>query len=220
MSRRPPLVAGSLLAANFACLAEDLARLEEAGVPWLHLDCMDGHFVPPLTFGPLVIEQIRPVSSLVFNAHLMISNPQEQIEAVAAAGAQGIIVHREIAEDPAPLLAQIRAAGCQAGLAYNPATSVEDLPRWLQGLDMVLVMSVQPGWGGQEFLPGALDKIRRLREIIDERGAAALIGVDGGLNAQTGPPVAAAGADVLVSGSFLFKHPHGVAAGVAELLRR
>ena len=214
-----PIVAASMICADFSRLGEEVQRLEQAGVGWLHWDVMDHNFVPPLTIGPLVLAGLRAHSRLVFNAHLMIERPEALIAEFAAAGADGIIVHHEAVADPVAVLEQIRAAGCSAGLAYNPPTSVEDLPQWAPHLDLLLIMSVTPGWSGQKFRPEAIEKTRRARQLLDEAGNAAPIIVDGGLNGTTTPLVVAAGAEVAVSGSFLFEHPQGLAGAMAELVR-
>jgi ribulose-phosphate 3-epimerase len=213
----PPLIAASVICTDFARLGEEVARLEAAGVEWLHFDSMDANFVPPLTYGPLVLKALRRLSHQVFNAHLMVAHPEPLIAEYAASGADGILVHRETVADPAAVLEQIRAAGCQAGLAYNPLTPLDDLAQWLPHLDLLIVMSVTPGWSGQKFMPVALDKIRQARELLDAQGSSAKIIVDGGLNGETTPLVTAAGADVAVSGSFLMEHPGGLAAALKEL---
>jgi ribulose-phosphate 3-epimerase len=211
------LVAGSLLSADFAHLCDQVTALEQGGAEWVHFDTMDGHFVPPLTFGPLVLQALRPCTSLVCNAHLMISNPQDQVAHFAAAGADGIIFHREVMPDPLPLLQRIRDLGCEAGLAYSPETPVEDVDGFVPHLDMVLIMSVRPGWGGQEFMTDSLPRITRVREAFEAQDSPAFLGVDGGVDEDTAPLILAAGADVLISGSFIFHHPRGIAAALAQL---
>jgi ribulose-phosphate 3-epimerase len=213
----PPLIAASVVCTDFSRLGEEIARLERAGVEWLHFDSMDHNFVPPLTFGPLVLKAVRKLSRQVFNAHLMVADPLPLVAEYAESGADGIIVHREAVTDPAAALEQIRAAGCQAGLAYNPLTPLDDLAQWLPHLDLLIIMSVTPGWSGQKFMPIALDKIRQARALFAERGSAAQIIVDGGLNGETTPLVTAAGADVAVSGSFLMEHPGGLEAALRDL---
>lgn len=215
-----PLIAASIVCADFARLGEEVSRLQQAGVEWLHFDSMDHSFVPPLTFGPMVLQAARPYAQMVFNAHLMVANPEPLLAEYAEAGADGIVVHREAVADPAAVLRQIRDLGCQAGLAYNPPTPVSDLVRWVEYLDVLILMSVTPGWSGQKFMPEVIEKVREARRILDEAGSEAKIVVDGGLNGETTPLVVAAGCDVAVSGSYLFEHPGGLAAALAELRSR
>jgi len=178
---------------------------------------MDGHFVPPLTFGPLLLACLRPRSDLYFHAHLMIEHPERQVDEFLRAGANLITFHREVYEDPRPLLQRLREAGCQGGLAYKPNTPLGDLPQFLPFMDALLVMSVEPGWSGQEFQPETVARIRQARALIDAAGLPVHLVVDGGINDETAPLVVAAGATVLVSGSYLFAHPGDLAAAVAVL---
>lgn len=197
-------IAPSLLSADFACLGNEVRRVSQAGADLIHLDVMDGHFVPNLTFGPMIVAAVRPYSSLPFDVHLMLERPSGFIEAFAAAGADFITVHVESAEDPALLISQIKKHGKKAGLSIRPKTNVNRLIPYLPDIDLILVMSVEPGFGGQAFQCRALDKVAELKALIGPKKIK--ISVDGGINPQTAPACKLAGADILVSGSYIFKH--------------
>ena len=198
------LLAPSLLSADFVRLAEEIARVEAAGADWLHLDIMDGHFVPNLTFGPPVVAAIRKISKLPLDVHLMVSNPAALVEQFAEAGADYLTVHVETEPHLHRLVNRIRELGVKPAVTLNPATSVDLLDEILSEVDMVLVMSVNPGFGGQKFIPASLDKIRRLRQKLKRLDRQVLIEVDGGVNQATAPQLIEAGADVLVAGSAVF----------------
>ena len=198
------LLAPSLLSADFVRLAEVIARVEAAGADWLHLDTMDGHFVPNLTFGPPVVAAIRKISKLPLDVHLMVSNPAALVEQFAEAGANYLTVHVETEPHLHRLVNRIRELGVKPAVTLNPATSVDLLDEILSEVDMVLVMSVNPGFGGQKFIPASLDKIRRLRQKLKRLDRQVLIEVDGGVNQETAPQLIEAGVDVLVAGSAVF----------------
>jgi ribulose-phosphate 3-epimerase len=198
------IVAPSILSADFVHLAEDIARVEAAGADWLHLDIMDGHFVPNLTFGPPVVAAIRRVTKLPLDVHLMVTNPSELIEPFAEAGADWLTVHVETEPHLHRLVNRIRELGVRPAVALNPATNLGMLEEILWEVDMVLVMSVNPGFGGQKFIPAILPKIRRLKGLIRQTGRNVLVQVDGGVNNETAFHVREAGADVLVAGSAVF----------------
>ena len=200
----PPLVAPSLLAADFARLGEEVAAVERAGADWLHLDVMDGHFVPNLTFGPPVIAALRKHSRLPFDVHLMIAPADPYLEAFAAAGADHILVHPESGPHLHRSLQSIRGLGKQAGVVLNPATPLDALDYVMDLTDIVLVMGVNPGFGGQSFIRSQLGKIAAIRARITESGRPIRLAVDGGVNAATAPEVSAAGADVLIAGSAVY----------------
>jgi ribulose-phosphate 3-epimerase len=200
-------IAPSLLSADFSRLAEELHDVEAGGADLLHLDVMDGHFVPNLTIGPAVVSACRGQSKLPFDCHLMIEEPQRYIDAFLKAGANMISVHQEAERHLQRALQMIRDGGAKAGIAINPATPAESLSTAIEFCDFVLVMTVNPGFGGQRFIEPVVGKIRHIAQMIRERGVAADIEVDGGIDAATAPRVVAAGARILVAGSAVFGQP-------------
>lgn len=197
-------IAPSILAADFTRLGEQIAAVEQAGAAYIHVDVMDGHFVPNLTIGPFIVEWVRRATSLPIDAHLMIEDPDKFIGAFAKAGANMISVHPEATYHLHRTLSYIREAGCQAGVVLNPATPLAMIEDVLDEVDYVLLMSVNPGFGGQKFIGASIDKLRRLREMILLRGARARVEIDGGIGPATVGQVVAAGAQILVVGSAIF----------------
>lgn len=212
-------LAPSILSADFARLGEQVAEVEAAGADRIHIDVMDGHFVPNITIGPLVIRALRRVTRLPLEAHLMITEPDRYLEAFAEAGANGLTVHVEGAIHLHRTLESIVKLGRRVGLALNPATPATVLDEVLSELDLVLVMTVDPGFGGQDFIASTVPKIRRIRELIDRVRPACELEVDGGIHPETAPLVVEAGARVLVAGSAVFEDPAGVRAGMQRLRR-
>jgi ribulose-phosphate 3-epimerase len=218
MSPRAPIIAPSLLSADFARLGEEVRAIEAAGADWLHLDVMDGAFVPNITIGPDVVRALKPLSRLPFDVHLMVQAPDRFLEAFREAGADILSVHPEAGPHLNRTLKRIRELGAKAGLVLNPATPVEAAEWVLEDLDLILVMSVNPGFGGQSFIPSQLKKIERLRRMIDAAGADILLEVDGGVNAETSQRCIEAGATVLVAGSAVFRGgPDAYAANIRGL---
>ncbi|XEC96982.1 ribulose-phosphate 3-epimerase [Paenibacillus tarimensis] len=207
------IIAPSILSADFARLGEDIKDVEQGGADWIHVDIMDGHFVPNLTFGPLVVAAARPYTKLPFDVHLMIERPELYIAAYAEAGADRITVHAEACVHLHRVVNMIRELGLPAGVALNPATPLAAVEHVLDDIDLILIMTVNPGFGGQSFIEGSLRKISLLKRLLEERGRGEmLIEVDGGINAVTAPLVMEAGANVLVAGNAVFGEADRAAA--------
>ena len=211
------LIVPSILAADVARLGEQVAATQAAGADRIQVDVMDGRFVPNITFGPLVVAAVRRHTTLPIEAHLMIVEPERYVADFAEAGADVIIVHQEVSPHLHRTIQQIKALGKRAGVAINPATPLAMLQEILGDVDLVLCMTVNPGFGGQEFIPATLGKIERLRAMIQQHGAQCDLEVDGGITVTTAAEVTRAGANVLVAGSSVYDDPNGIVAGVAAL---
>jgi ribulose-phosphate 3-epimerase len=210
-------LSASILNADFARLGEEVERATAGGVDSIHLDVMDGHFVDNLTMGPVVVEAVRPRSALPFHSHLMISRPLAYAERFAQAGSDLIVFHVEAGDDPRSVIGEIERAGKRPGIALNPETPADAVMPWLDQVDLLLVMTVHPGWGGQAFLHDALPKLRTLRDEIERRGLDLEVGVDGGVNLETIGAAHESGGDVLVVGSALYSTAGDLAPTVAAL---
>src|SRR5687768_2606646 len=215
--RGVPNISASILNADFSRLGSEVERAAEGGVDSIHLDVMDGHFVDNLTMGPVVVEAVRARTTLPFHTHLMISNPLSYAERFAQAGSDLVIFHVEADDDPGEVIAEIGRSGKRPGIALNPETPADAVHPWLDRVDLLLVMTVHPGWGGQAFIDDVIPKLRALREEIDRRGLAVPIGVDGGVNLATVGRAHDAGAEVLVVGSALYSTDGDLAPTIAGL---
>src|SRR5512140_1919476 len=211
------IIAPSIVSADALRLREDIAALETAGVDWIHVDVMDGHFVPNITMGPFLVEAYKRASKLPLDVHLMIEQPERYLEAFARAGASHLTVHVETCPHLYRTLQQIKSLGCVAGVTLNPGTPVSALEAVLHLADLVLVMSVNPGFSNQSFLPDAAGRVARVRKMLDERRSPAYLEVDGGVNAENITALKDAGANAFVSANAIFHHSDGIAGGISAL---
>ncbi len=213
----PIILSSSILSADFARLGEQIKEVEAAGVDWIHIDVMDGHFVPNLTMGPFIVRTCQRITQLPLDVHLMVSNPEDLIESFAEAGADRLSVQVESTPQIYRLLQRIRELGCHPGVVINPGTPASSLQEVLHLADLVLVMTVNPGYSGQAFIPEVVPKIAQVHQMIAERHLDTLIQVDGGIDPHTLPLTYGAGARVFVSATTIFKNPAGIAAGIKSL---
>lgn len=210
-------IAPSILSCDFGRLAEEIQAVEAGGADWIHVDVMDGHFVPNITIGPIITEGARRATDLPLDVHLMIENPDRYLEAFASAGADILTVHQEACPHLHRTLGKIRELGMRAGVAVNPATPLEAVREVLVDIDLLVIMSVNPGFGGQSFIPGTSDKLRRARAMLVDAGSSAELEVDGGVDSSNAAAIAAAGASVLVAGAAVYGYEGGAAAGVRAI---
>jgi ribulose-phosphate 3-epimerase len=211
------ILSPSILSADFARLGEEIAAVESASADWIHVDVMDGHFVPNITMGPFIVATCRRITKLPLDVHLMIEKPERYLEAFAKAGASGLTVHVETCPDIVGTLRQIKSLGCTAGAVLNPETPVGAIQPALMEADLILVMSVHPGYSGQSFIPETMDKVSEIRKKLDALRSSAWLEVDGGIDMETLPKMKEAGATAFVAATAVFKHPEGVAKGVERL---
>jgi ribulose-phosphate 3-epimerase len=211
------ILSASILSADFACLGEQIDEVEAAGIDWIHVDVMDGQFVPNITMGPFIVETCRRITTLPLDVHLMIDDPDQMIDAFAQAGASGISVQIENTPHVYRTLQHIRACGCRPGIVLNPGTPAHRIESVLNLVDLVLVMTVNPGYSGQQFIPDVLPKISQVKTMLEAAHSKAVIEVDGGMTAETLPLAYQAGAQVFVTATAVFKHSEGIAAGIHAL---
>ncbi len=217
MADKKYIIAPSIVSADALRLKDDIAACEAAGADWLHVDVMDGHFVPNITMGPFLVEAYKRASKLPLDVHLMIEQPERYLEVFAKSGASHLTVHVETCPHLYRTLQQIKALGCVAGVTLNPGTPVEALEAVLHLADLVLIMSVNPGFSNQAFLPDAVERVARVRKMLDERKSPAYLEVDGGVNAENIVRLKDAGANAFVSANSIFRYPDGIAAGITAL---
>ncbi len=211
------IISASIISLNYLEFKQELIQAEEAGVDWLHIDVMDGHFVPNITIGPMFLPFCRKASNLPLDVHLMIANPERHIKRFIEAGADLVSIHVENNPNVLRTIQEIKELGCKAGIVLNPGTPPESITYLLPFVDLVLVMSVNPGFSGQKFIPEMINKIKFVRNLIDTSNLDVLLQVDGGVNKDTVNEVINAGADVIVAATAIFKHPEGIRAGVDSL---
>jgi ribulose-phosphate 3-epimerase len=214
---QPFILAPSIIASDFTKLGDEIAACESAGADWIHVDVMDGHFVPTITVGPLFVEACKRVTKLPLDVHLMISNPDQQLEAFARSGANNLTVHVETCPNLPQTVKKIKSLGCNAGITLNPLTPASALDEVLPLIDLVLVMSVTPGYSGQSFMPEMIGKVEEIRNKLNALRSKAWLEVDGGINIETLPLMYKAGANAFVTGTAAFKHPQGVGEAIKML---